>query len=245
MTAIMNRYQKRMEAMRDENPFLSSTELVYRLILEDIVSHHIAPGQKLNQEQLADDMKVSRTPVREALQQLERENYIVKGAQGYSVYEMKIGDYMALLDVRIAVEKLAAELACSRILGSELKKIEQNLKETERLLESGRGSAWDDDYNILDSKEARKLFAALGRCDQAFHVLVIQAAHNVYLTEVYREMIPRIQFFRYSALTVNACLNMMERHRKIYEAIAARDEELAKARMKKHLELTVNRAMRY
>lgn len=245
MATKAERYKKRMEQMREENPFLSSTELVYTLILDDIVSHRIAPGQKLNQEQLAEDLQVSRTPVREALQRLERENYIVKGAQGYSVYEMKIGDYMALLDVRIANEQLAAELACSRIRSSEAQKIEENLKETERLLKSGQGTAWDLDFNILDEKKASRLFSELGRRDREFHALIIGAAHNKYLTETYENMAPRIHFFRYSALTVNTCLNMLERHRKIYEAISARDEELARRRMKKHLELTVTRAMRY
>lgn len=58
-------------------------------------------------------------------------------------------------------------------------------------------------------------------------------------------MLPRIHFFRYFALDVNACLNMAARHRMIYEAVVKRDEELAGNRMRTHLELTVSRAMRY
>lgn len=237
--------RKNLEQLRDENPFISNTELVYCLVREDIVEHRLKPGQKLNQEQIAEELDMSRSPVREALAQLERDGFLAKGAQGYTVYVMKIGDYMALLDLRTAIEQLATRLACSRIRISEMKRIEENLIETKKLLDAGMSTAWDEDFAIVNSKRADGLIFDLGKRDQQFHELIIASSHNRYLIDSYERLKPLIHFFRYSALDVNACLNMLDRHKMIYDAITKRDEELAMQRMSTHLALTVSRAMRY
>lgn len=231
--------------LQNKNPFISNTDLVYRLVRDDIVEHRLKPGQKLNQEQIAEELEMSRSPVREALSRLEQEGFLSKGAQGYTVYVMKIGDYMALLDLRTAIEQLATRLACSRIRVSEMKRIEQNLLDTKNLLDKGTSSAWDEDFAISDPKLAERLIYELGRKDLQFHDLIIGSSHNRYLIDSYERLKPLIHFFRYSALDVNACLNMLDRHKMIYQAITLRDEELAVQRMKTHLALTVSRAMRY
>lgn len=231
--------------LQNKNPFISNTDLVYRLVRDDIVEHRLKPGQKLNQEQIAEELEMSRSPVREALARLEQEGFLSKGAQGYTVYVMKIGDYMALLDLRTAIEQLATRLACSRIRVSEMKRIEQNLLDTKNLLDKGTSSAWDEDFAISDPKLAERLIYELGRKDLQFHDLIIGSSHNRYLIDSYERLKPLIHFFRYSALDVNACLNMLDRHKMIYQAITLRDEELAVQRMKTHLALTVSRAMRY
>lgn len=237
--------QKALEKLRDANPFISNTELVYRLVRDDIVEHRLQPGQKLNQEEIAATLDMSRSPVREALAKLEQEGYLSKGAQGYTVYKMKIGDYMALLDLRIAIEALATRLSCSRIRITEMKNIEKNLLETKVLLDDGMATAWNEDFEITNPKRAEKLLYELGKKDQEFHALVIRASHNRYVIDTYNDLRPMIHFFRYSALSVNACLNMLDRHKMIYSAITSRDEELAVQRMTTHLQLTVTRAMRY
>lgn len=236
---------EKMEALREKNPFLSNTELVYTLVRDDIVEHRMQPGTKLNQEQIADQLQISRTPVREAFNLLERDGFLSKGAQGYTVYAIKIGDYMALLDLRIAIETLAVRLACSRIRTSELKRIDKNLTDTDMLIEKGTLKAWDADFRITDRELSDDLLFELGKKDMEFHRLVIVSSHNKYVMQCYEDMLPRIHFFRYFALDVNACLNMAARHRMIYEAIVKRDEGLAESRMRTHLELTVTRAMRY
>ena len=229
--------------LHEINPFLSNTDLVYTILRDQIVNHKLQPGKKLNQEQIAIDMNVSRTPVREAFFRLETEGFLEKGAQGYTVYEMTPGDYMMLLDVRIAIERLATRLACSQMLGSERRQLEQNLSETQRVLDSGIGKAWNGDFDILNQALADRLFYEMGQLDHAFHRMIIAASHNKYLVSTYDSIDPKIHFFRYSALSVSACLNMTERHKKVFEAIVARDEELAERRMERHLALTVPRAM--
>lgn len=237
--------KKELDKLREKNPFISNTELVYRLVRDDIVEQRIAPGQKLNQEEIAAALDMSRSPVREAFAQLEQEGFLAKGAQGYTVYVMKIGDYMALLDLRTALETLATRLACSRIRMSEIKKIEKNLLDTKKLLDAGMATAWDDDFEITDSRRAEGILHEIGLKDQEFHLLIMQASHNRYLIDNYEHLRPMIHFFRHTAIDVNACLNLLDRHKMIYAAIIGRDEELAVERMRTHLALTVSRAMRY
>lgn len=236
-------YSEEISKLREKNPFISSMQLVYTVLLDRILDHRLPPGKKLNQEQIAIDMSVSRTPVREAFSALESEGFLEKGAQGYSVYEMKPADYMLLLDVRMALEALAARLACSQMVSSERRMLERNLKETDEILESGFNSAWDGDFNVLDEKLSAELFHKLGQLDYNFHKLVVESSHNRFLIDAYNKMTPMIHFFRHSALSISACLNMSERHKKIYSAIKSRDESLAEERMRTHLSLTIPRAM--
>lgn len=231
--------------LRSKNPFLSNAELVYTVILNQIVDHRIEPGYKLNQEQIAIDMDVSRTPVRDALVRLESEGYVVKGGQSYTVYEVTANDYAMLLDVRAVLEVLAAKLSCSRILISERKKIEANLNLTDRLISESVGKVWSEDFAVINQKESYRLKTELVKLDQNFHMSILNASHNPYLVKTYSHIKPRIHFFRNTALTVSSFLNMAERHRKIYNAILDRNEQLAQAEMRQHLELTISTALRY
>lgn len=237
--------RKNADVLRERNPFISNIDLVYRLVREDIVEHRLKPGQKLNQEQIADVLEVSRTPVREALNLLERDGFLDKGGQGYSVHEMKIGEYMALLDLRIAIEELAVKLACSRIRISEMKKIEENLVASSKFLEEGLKTAWDEDCNIVNPKKAEQVIYRLGKMDQQFHSIIVGSTHNKFIIQTYEDLQPKIHFFRFTAMDVNCCMNMVERHKMIYDAITRRDEITASQRMETHLRLTVSRAMRY
>ena len=237
--------KKKLEKLKTANPFLSNTELVYRLLLDEIVDHRIKPGSKLNQEQLAEELDVSRTPVREALNTLEQEGFLSKGTQGYTVYIMKIGDYMAILDLRIAMETLGTRLACSRIRVSEAKEIEKILDVSQKLLDSAIGTAWNDDLEIINEKKAEEALYKLGQLDQKFHYTLVKCSRNPYLIKSYEDLMPKLHFFRYTALDANSCCNMVDRHRRIFEAIRMRDDELAVKRMEVHLRNTVTRAMRY
>lgn len=237
--------KKNAEMIREKNPFISNIDLVYKLVREDIVEHRLKPGQKLNQEQIAEVLEVSRTPVREALNLLEQDGFLDRGGQGYTVHEMQIGEYMALLDVRIAIEQLAVKLACSRIRISEMKKIEENLVASSKLLEEGLRTAWDEDCNITDSKKAEQVIYKLGKMDQQYHRIIVTSTHNKFLIQTYEDLQPKIHFFRFTAMDVNCCMNMVERHKMIYDAITRRDEIEASQRMETHLQLTVSRAMRY
>lgn len=239
------KYECDLDTLRKQTPFINSTTLVYTYLRNNIVEHRIKPGQRLNQERVAIELNVSRTPVRDAFFILERENYLQKTQQGYKVFEMQGGDYLMLLDVRSIHETLAATLSCSRLQSSERKRIESNLSHMDQLLQQANNRAWDSDFNILNQGLADQVMDQLGELDHKFHNYIINASHNQYLIESYRKLDPKIHFFRHSAFSVSAAQNMKDRHRQIYEAIVCRDEVQAERFMKIHLQLTLNRAIRY
>lgn len=66
-----------------QTPFLSNTDLAFRLLEEALLSGRLAPGEKIGQESLALQLGMSRSPVREALRRLEEEGYVAPTAHGF------------------------------------------------------------------------------------------------------------------------------------------------------------------
>lgn len=60
-------YEKKIQAMKDQNPFISTTEIAYHLVLNDILLGELPENQKINQEDLVALFSMSRTPIRDAL----------------------------------------------------------------------------------------------------------------------------------------------------------------------------------
>lgn len=235
-------YAEEIRAIKDENPFVPSSEIVIRILRDHIVSHEIEPGTRLTQEQIADAMDMSRTPVREAFAELESEGFLAKDSHGYSVYIMTLEDYSMLLELRSNLEQLAVRLACSQMGGTVRRKLEHNISDSRKLLERAH-DAWDIDFNIIDGPNAERLCGELCRMDREFHTTVVEASNNKYLINTYRHLSPMIDFFRRTVFLPKASINMVDRHEKIYKAVRDRDEELAENRMRRHLELTMPRAM--
>lgn len=89
---------------------------VYQLILEDIVSGRLAPGQRLRERELSDQHSVSRIPVREALHRLEQDGFIVTAPRrGAVVRSLTLTDVDELFDLRMLLESFAAKRAAERV----------------------------------------------------------------------------------------------------------------------------------
>lgn len=72
----MNRSQ--IEERRQENPFLSLSDILYDIILQDIISFKLKPGTRLNESSIAEQLGTSRSPVKSALLRLYYDSYVVK-----------------------------------------------------------------------------------------------------------------------------------------------------------------------
>ena len=129
----MLNYDRRVLEKRNKNPFISQTELVYTLVLEDIMSNTRLLGSKLNKDQLAKAMGVSRSPVQAAINQLLSEGYLIKrGKSGYYVYIPTMRDVICASEFRIAVETNAATLALKRLTADDIKALQRNVEAQER-----------------------------------------------------------------------------------------------------------------
>ena len=91
-------------------------ELVCENIRQAIIDGTFSPGERLMEIQLADEMGVSRTPVREAIRKLEQEGFVVMiPRRGTYVADISIKDITEIYEIRISLDILAAGLAAERI----------------------------------------------------------------------------------------------------------------------------------
>ena len=98
------------------NEYLPLRDIVFQTLRNAIITGELQPGERLMETQLAEKLGVSRTPIREAIRKLELEGLVImvprKGAQVAQFTEKDIQD---VLEVRAALESLAAKLACKRM----------------------------------------------------------------------------------------------------------------------------------
>lgn len=186
-------------------------EIVFESMRDAILSGVLQPGERLMEIQLAEEMGVSRTPVREAIRKLELENFVVmiprKGAYVAGVSSKDVAD---VFEIRSALEGLAAGLAAERITEDELEQMERVL-----FCRSNEGD--------IDLEEVVK-------SDTDFHALVYSASRNERLIQILANLREQIQRFRATSLAVPGRNKLaLEEHRAIVEALRNHDSEEAQA----------------
>ena len=147
----------------------SLADLAYERLTEALLSGDLSPGDRLVQDVLALRLGISRTPVREALQRMEREGTIRAAAgRGYVVPELTREDIGHLYEVREAVEGQAARLVAARAAAAAVDRIE---------VELGRLSA-------AAGTGGRDAFQA----NRLAHRAIVEAAGNRFLLELFDDL---------------------------------------------------------
>ena len=198
-------------------------ELVLEAIREAIKNGSLQPRERLMEIQLADELGVSRTPVREALRKLELEGFIVMvPRKGAYVSDLTMKDVADVFEIRAALEGLAAALAAERITEDELETMER------LLVEKGEAINLDD---------IGKLVAV----DTKFHEAMYQASRNERLSAIISNLREQIQRFRLTSLSIPGRKeDSLREHRNLLEAIQARDIQLARQLAQEHIENAEN-----
>lgn len=194
-------------------------ELVCENIRQAIVDGTFNPGERLMEIQLAEEMGVSRTPVREAIRKLELEGFVVMiPRRGTYVADISIRDITEIYEIRTCLDELAAGLAAERITDEELAVLNNYLEETDKY-------ATDEDWDKIV------------KADTAFHDLIYTASRNGRLRSVINNLreqltVIRSRTFKYPG----RLLESLAEHRRLVEAIADRDVEKAKQAARTHIE---------
>ncbi|MEK4019683.1 GntR family transcriptional regulator [Bacillus sp. FSL K6-3176] len=133
----------------------------YEQLKQMIFDGQFQPGERINETQLAKQFGVSRSPVREAMRLLEKDELLIADHRsGYSVYTLTERDVEELYQVRMALETLAVKLACKEATDREIDDIEQVLTKADEAIKQQ-----------LPSQDIVQLH-------EAFHQTIIQASHN-------------------------------------------------------------------
>jgi DNA-binding GntR family transcriptional regulator len=200
----------------------------YEQIREAIVEGRYAPGQRLVEQRLASDLVLSRTPVREALRQLEAEGLVVsekhRGAIVRPVTAQEIEDLYAL---RTRLESLAAECAARRHTAADAAELDEAVRAFEEAIPAAVEAGSTTDLGAI-----RELARANGR----FHDGVLKAARSDRLARVLAGSVDvplvfqSLRRFDRSQLERSALF-----HALIRDAIVAREPDRAGRLMTEHI----------
>ncbi len=194
-------------------------EVVYETLRDAIRSGSLPPGERLMEIQLAEELGVSRTPVREAIRKLELERFVVMlPRRGTYVANLSLKDINEVFEIRAALDGLAAGLAAERITEEELEQMERLLVEIADHIEQR------DNQKIVET-------------DEAFHDILYRASRNERLVGIIYNL--REQFTRFRSVSINypgRLQNTLEEHRQVEEAIAQRNVEGAQHKAREHIE---------
>ena len=195
----------------------TNAEKAYTQLKGKIITAKLPPGSVINEAQLMKEFALGRTPIREAIKQLQMENLVtISPRKGMFVADIAVTDLLQIFEVRVELESFATRLAAERINKQELNELKKLAK----------------DYQEIDSSDKD----ALIKLDSGFHSLLAKATHNKFLIkeiEYYYNLSLRIW---YIALNYANPEDIdVDAHIEIMEAVQARDAERAGQRMRKHI----------
>lgn len=198
-------------------------ELVLEAIREAIINGTLKPRERLMEIQLAEELGVSRTPIREALRKLELEGFIVMvPRKGAYVADFSFKDIADIFEIRAALEGLAAGLAAERITDDELENMERLLAEK---------------AEAINQQDIERLVDA----DTKFHDALYKASRNERLDTIISNLREQIQRFRATSLAYpGRSKQSLDEHRSIVEAIQSRHVQSARQAAQEHIENAEN-----
>lgn len=196
----------------------SNTQRLKDHLEDDIINGRRAPGERLDAEALAKQFSVSRTPIREAIQQLTASGLVtVSPKKGTFVAKVGIGQLIEMFEVMAELEGMCGRLAARRINTEELQSLHRALVGCEAAAEQG-----DPDEYYYEN--------------ESFHQCIYTASHNGFLATEANQLKQRLRPYRRLQLQVRHRMkSSLQEHREIYAAIETGSAEAAEKIMREHV----------
>jgi len=194
------------------------------IIRKKILELHFQPGETLNEIELSRELKVSRTPVREALIRLASENLLtIKKGSPARVSEINIRDFYNLIEYRLILERGAARLAAEKATDVHIKKLEA-LQQKVRSMKA---------YDLSEIIEY----------DGQFHRILHDATRNLFLINSMRLVMNQfailLKLISYQSKDFLSCLP------EVIDALKRKDQDKMEQLMVAHLEDFIDQITRY
>lgn len=197
----------------------SLTTLVQRELERQIVSGELACGAKLNEAEIAADLRVSRGPVREAFRALEQAGLVrTEKNRGVFVRQVSLEEANEIYEVRAALEGLIGRLAAKRIRPEQVERIRAVVKKM---------------HVVARARDAAAYFPL----NVQFHELLAEAAGNRTLLANYRRVVNELDLYRRETLSRSAedIPHSTRDHEAIVNAVARGDDKLAERLLFEHV----------
>ena len=186
-----------------------------------IIKGELAPGEKIGELELCSRFNLTRGPLREALGRLESRGLLVRRPHaGVKVVSVSADELLELYRIREVMEGLAARQAAERMTTEEISALQEILDSHEQMIEEAQGQAY---------------YQAEG--DYDFHHRIATGSRNTKLAQMLLgDLYYMVRMYRYRLSTSAGRPHLaLREHRRIVEAIAQRDGELAEFLMKRHI----------
>ncbi|PTJ68962.1 GntR family transcriptional regulator [Staphylococcus saprophyticus] len=181
---------------------------IYQKIRNDIISGHLKKDEKITETKLAKKYDVSRTPIREALKQLELE-YFIKNSY---IYTPTTEEYRQIFEMRILLETYALKKAAIVYTNADLEELKSYTE-----------------VEISEENEAQIL-----ETNDKFHQKIIAATNNPFILDTYQKYKSFIYLFSQTVINKRRP-GLIEEHREIVTALFNRDIDLAVSLLESHL----------
>jgi len=210
---------------------LTLRERIVEFIKDAVISGRLKPGERVPEQEIAENFGISRTPIREAFRQLESEGFISliprKGAVVSPITDKDVREFYA---IKSLLEGYAARTACPRFTSREIKRLEGLNAAMERCAEKG------------DVKGFFKL-------DNAFHDTFLGACGNEKLLALVHSLVQQFERFRVTALSLPGRMkDSVRQHGEIIKAFKNSDaglvETLVRANAEKGRDVLVDEILR-
>lgn len=200
-----------------KKPNETGREYALRTIKDNIIGLELAPGSLISENELAEEMGLSRTPVREALIDLSKVKIIEIAPQKRSM--VAYIDYDLVEEARFmrnVLECAVVELVCQLRTEDDLNKLEENVKFQRFYLENG-------------------VYGSMMELDNLFHKTLFEIAQKPQVYQMIRQISIHFDRVRSIALTTVKDIKIVQDHEDLIEALSESDTVLAKSIMEKHL----------
>jgi DNA-binding GntR family transcriptional regulator len=195
----------------------SLASLAVDQIRELIVTDRLKLGQQLSEASLAEQLGISRTPVRDALLRLQAERLVeIQPQQGSYVFRYDAKQLHSILELRELLEVGALRVALKTDRDGTLRALEAEL--------------------AAGAVAVREGAEAYQGADTAFHSAIMAASQNLELMDAYSRIIGRVRAIRFRAIRKNARFEMSQKdHLAIVQAVRAGDDQEAAAILARHV----------
>ena len=200
-----------------EHKSISLADQVFEHLETDILSGKYQRGESLTESKLSAELGVSRTPIREALKRLEQEHLIEDSPKGMTVVGSSKKDLDDIFKIRGALEGKAAEMAAKNYTEEQLSIVREALE-------------FQEFYLVKHDPDRIKSM------DSRFHETIYKMSGSTVFYDVLVPLHKKLLKYRKASVSESSRAEAsVAEHRAIYEAIAARDGELASKLIIEHL----------
>jgi GntR family transcriptional regulator, rspAB operon transcriptional repressor len=215
----------------------SLVDNVYKEIKNNVLSHVLKGGEKLSIKQIAREMGISLTPVRDAVNKLAHDGLLttVPGSGTY-VTSLTPQDVNELFECRNILELAAIESAVPRMTETAMQELRRNL---EQMLVEGK--RFLDTLTITDNHESQAIQTPYFELDDRFHETIVMQACNRQLLKLYNSVnlsmhVVRAVYWDHMRHVNQRMESTFTEHQRILDAIEAGNIDAAKAAVRRHLE---------